>query len=518
MRYLSAPVAWLTRDTPRLLFAVVAFVILLGTVSTLFQLQRLATTAEDGHLIDHAGSQRVLSVQVIERTLAVSLDLDGASAGLERAIADLDLSLATLRDGDEESGARAATGNQAAALDEMIAVWEPIAGQARVVASAPPESEQFQTAFSFVLGERQALNAAGERTVAAYEAGFDRGITRDQQIAVVIAITGGLLAIGALVYVRWLTQPLAQIVNAAQAVQQETGYLTRLEPRGPSDVQAVAVALNSMTETLGEREREVADANLQLQKLNDELSTANVGLTDQAVTLLRSNRDLEDFAYVASHDLQGPLRKIQAFGDRLRLRHSHALTVDGLDYLDRMEDAAARMAILVRDLLTLSRVTSQAAPFEQTDLERSVQEAISNLELRIAEQSATVSVGALPTIDCDPVQIVQLIQNLISNSLKFHAADRPCRIEIQAESDGSLCTIEVSDNGIGFDNGNAETIFGVFKRLHGRSEYEGTGIGLATCKRIVERHGGQIRASGESGVGATFTIALPLRQREEIAA
>lgn len=236
--------------------------------------------------------------------------------------------------------------------------------------------------------------------------------------------------------------------------------------------------------------------------------------------LEQSNRELQDFAYVSSHDLQEPLRKIQAFGDRLRSQYSAALGDEGRDYVNRMQKAATRMRTLIEDLLQFSRVTTKAQPFVSVDLNNIVAEVLDDLEVCLETSGGRVSVGRLPTIDADPLQMRQLFQNLIGNALKFRRPDAPPAIDIRAEMLGSgdgvpaepLCEITVADNGIGFDIKYARRIFDVFQRLHERDQYEGSGIGLSICRKIAERHCGSIAAQALLGEGATFIISLPVRQ------
>lgn len=228
--------------------------------------------------------------------------------------------------------------------------------------------------------------------------------------------------------------------------------------------------------------------------------------------LQQSNQELEDFAYVASHDLQEPLRKVQAFGERLNKKFAEGLGDEGRDYIKRMQDAATRMQTLIEGLLTYSRVSTKAQPFDQTNLQQICEEVISDLEVRIEQTKARVEISDLPEIVADSLQMRQLFQNLISNALKFQSQDTTPIVKVYAEtlSDGDSCRIYVEDNGIGFDEKYLDRIFGVFQRLHGRSEYEGSGIGLSVCKKIVERHGGVITAQSKSGKGATFIITFPL--------
>jgi PAS domain S-box-containing protein len=234
-----------------------------------------------------------------------------------------------------------------------------------------------------------------------------------------------------------------------------------------------------------------------------------------AAELQRSNRELEQFASVASHDLQEPLRKIRAFGDRLQACFSETLGEQGRQYIERMQSAAARMQTLIEDLLTYSRVTSKAQPFADVDLAREVRQVVSDLEARIHQTGGRVDVGDLPAVRADATQMRQLFQNLIGNALKFHRPDEPPVVTVRGRALAAGCEITVEDNGIGFEPEYRERIFQLFQRLHGRSEYDGTGIGLAVCKKIVERHGGSITATGAPGRGATFTITLPGRQAGE---
>ncbi len=246
-------------------------------------------------------------------------------------------------------------------------------------------------------------------------------------------------------------------------------------------------------------------------------------LAQTLAELKRSNEQLESFAYVASHDLQEPLRKIVAFGDRLEAKCAPALNARGRDYLDRMQTAATRMQALINGLLTFSRVTTRGQPFVRVHLGQVAREVVSDLETRIEQVNGRVEIGDLPTIDADPLQMRQLLQNLIGNALKFHREDAPpivtVRGEIVERESGApgperVCRLTVEDNGIGFDAKHADRIFGMFQRLHGRSEYEGTGVGLAICRKIAERHGGSLTAHSVPGKGSTFTVTLPARHTE----
>ncbi len=236
---------------------------------------------------------------------------------------------------------------------------------------------------------------------------------------------------------------------------------------------------------------------------------AVVALAARTEALERSNRELEEFAAVVSHDLREPLRKVTAFGDRLSRRAD--LDARGADYLRRMVGAAERMQQLIDDLLTYGRVRAEAQALESLALSVVVRDVLSDLEVAVDEAGARVDVGALPQVHGDRTQLRQLFQNLIGNALKFRREGVAPEISLQVDASappGFVRTV-VTDNGIGFEPRFASQIFGVFQRLHGRAVFEGSGMGLAVCKRIVERHGGRIVAEGRLGEGATFWVDLP---------
>ena len=243
------------------------------------------------------------------------------------------------------------------------------------------------------------------------------------------------------------------------------------------------------------------------------------------------NQALREFAYIASHDLQEPLRKITAFADLMREDYNDVVDETGEYYLDRMQDAAGRMSDLITALLTYSRVTTRERPFEPVDLNRIVKDVCSDLDIRIQEVNGRVEYDDLPTIEADATQMRQLLQNLIGNGLKFHRPDVPPVVEVSAtiethtpdddddsESDEHpperYCVLTVRDNGIGMEEKYFERIFSPFKRLHGRSQFEGTGMGLAICRRIAERHRGHIDVTSAPDEGTTFTIKLPVEHPE----
>jgi PAS domain S-box-containing protein len=246
---------------------------------------------------------------------------------------------------------------------------------------------------------------------------------------------------------------------------------------------------------------------------------AELSLKAYTIQLERSNRELEDFAYIASHDLQEPLRKIQAFGERLEVKYKAALGEDGQMYVDRMTSSAGRLQNLINDLLSYSRVSTRTRPFEPVNLNEVIREAMQGLEERLAETRGQVEVEPLPEISADRVQMRQLFQNLIANALKFHKPGFSPQVHISGEiirtREGSKVQIKVADSGIGFDEKYLERIFLPFQRLHGRLEYDGSGIGLAICRKIAERHNGHITAKSAPDAGATFIITLPVDHVED---
>jgi PAS domain S-box-containing protein len=238
---------------------------------------------------------------------------------------------------------------------------------------------------------------------------------------------------------------------------------------------------------------------------------AELVLKERTEDLLRSNAELETFATVASHDLQEPLRKIQMFGDRLLARHAASFDAEVKDHLARMRGAAARMSQLIESLLQYSRVTMKARPFEAVDLAAAARDALRDLEARIEQTGATVEVGALPVVRGDPEQLRSLFQNLIANALKFRRPEAAPQVQVYGRLlETGTVEVLVVDNGIGFDEKFLDRIFRPFQRLHARGEFEGNGIGLAICHKIVDRHAGTITARSKPGGGATFVVTLNL--------
>ncbi|MDB5181928.1 MAG: chemotaxis protein methyltransferase CheR [Candidatus Saccharibacteria bacterium] len=256
-------------------------------------------------------------------------------------------------------------------------------------------------------------------------------------------------------------------------------------------------------------ENEIRELNKELearvQKRTEQLTIANKELE-------RSNEELEDFAYVASHDLQEPLRKIAAFSNLLEEDFKDDLPAEAQAYLSGIHKSSGRMRTLISDLLTYSRVTTQARPFETIDLSQLAHEALEDLQARVDETGAKVVIDALGSIEGDPLQLRLLLQNLVSNALKYTRPGVKPVIHVSSSVKDERLTLKVKDNGIGFDVQYLDRIFTIFQRLHGKNEYEGTGVGLAISKKIIDRHKGTITAKSKQGSGSTFITTLPIHQ------
>lgn len=273
--------------------------------------------------------------------------------------------------------------------------------------------------------------------------------------------------------------------------------------------------------------RNVAALYAEIEEVNTELESKvqqrTLALRQYSDDLKRSNRDLEQFAFVASHDLQEPLRKIHAFGDRLLQKYGNKLDESGSDYLVRMQNASRRMSEMIDDLLSFSRITTQKKPFSRVKLDKLMANVLDDLEYAIENARATVRVDELPEIDADASQIRQVFMNLIGNSIKFRQPDVKPEIVVTCETDTSAepsdgrrwYNLSFADNGVGFDPLYEDRVFDLFQRLHGRDKYEGTGIGLALCRKVIDRHGGTISAESAPGKGTVFSIRLPANQSSD---
>jgi|GEM_PF-673612 len=302
-----------------------------------------------------------------------------------------------------------------------------------------------------------------------------------------------------------------------------TGQIQAQQALAESEARYRALA-GALEQQVQQRTAELAATNEELAANNEEYAAINEELEEANGLLVRSNDNLQTFAYVASHDLQEPLRKIQQFGDLLQTQYGPHLG-DGAAYLTRMQSAAGRMSTLIKDLLSFSRIATRRDTSAPVDLNDVVASVLVTLELVVADRGAHVTIGALPTIFGNASQLNQLFQNLLSNALKFHRpgvrplisitaapvpkTDLPPEVK-PARASRQYYRIDVADNGIGFEEKYLDRIFQVFQRLHGRNQYAGTGIGLAICEKVVTNHGGAITATSQPGQGATFSIYLPV--------
>ncbi|HET6566909.1 MAG TPA: ATP-binding protein [Rhodothermales bacterium] len=288
------------------------------------------------------------------------------------------------------------------------------------------------------------------------------------------------------------------------------------------DVTEAKAAAEAQAVLMSELESERASLKRLSESLEERVRERTSDLVRINTALKLRNQDLREFVHVASHDLQEPLRKLRAFADMLLSAHAGRYDDEARHYIERMCGSAERMSQLIADLRSLHSVAAREKPFEAVDLNETVREVLSDLEIYLKESDGRVEAGSLPTIEADRVQMRQLLQNLIMNGLKFHKPGVPPVIKVDAAIESGsaptgeeqdVCRLEVSDNGIGFDEKYLDRIFSPFQRLHTREGYEGTGMGLAICRRIAEHHGGTITAQSTPGRGATFIVTLPVQQR-----
>jgi signal transduction histidine kinase len=263
---------------------------------------------------------------------------------------------------------------------------------------------------------------------------------------------------------------------------------------------------------VAERTAELQQSNAQLREEMEERKRAEEALRRRTDELARSNAELEQFAYIASHDLQEPLRMVSSYVELLAKRYRAKLDQDADDFIGYASDGASRMQKLINDLLAYSRVGTRGKSFEEVSLETALARALANLQLVIKEKNAIITHDSLPIVYGDMGQLAQVFQNLVDNAIKFRSEDRP-RVHVSARVEGGECVCSVRDSGIGIAPEYLNRLFLLFQRLHTRKEYPGTGIGLAICKRIVERHGGKIWVESRPGEGSTFSFRIPITQR-----
>lgn len=293
----------------------------------------------------------------------------------------------------------------------------------------------------------------------------------------------------------------ANIIVPAAALHMVLDYRERVE-RANADLAAANAGLQSSNEELAAREERISRQNEELQAQTDELQR-------QSAELDRSNRDLEQFAAVASHDLQEPLRMVTGYVQLLAERYRGRLDEKADKFIAYAVEGAKRMSGLINDLLAYSRVNTRGRELQQTDSKEALDCALRDLSSSISANGGNVTHDPLPVVRADKTQLRQLFQNLVGNAIKFRSPGRPPEIHVSARQDREHWLFSVQDNGIGFEQQYEDKVFKIFQRLHGVSEYPGSGIGLAICKRIVERHGGTIWAKSEPDKGSTFYFTIP---------
>jgi len=407
-----------------------------------------------------------------------------------------------IADLDAIEGAAAAWRNDYA--EPLIASVTPDAPS--VVTSATAARGKAEFDHLRVLFDAQNAHLSAARTTATHElkqidAWRDRVLVA---IVVVFCLTATLLGI---LTRRAITLPLLALAAACRRITKGNFGAAITPPRRPKDIRGIAVDVEDM------RQRIVAEL--------DASRSARALLDEQAVELRRSNAELEQFAYVASHDLQEPLRKVASFCQLLEKRYGDKLDERGLEYIAFAVDGAKRMQVLINDLLSFSRVGRVGARHTEVDLDSALNDALANLATAIGESNAEiVRPERLPRVIGDPTLLTLVWQNLIGNALKFRGEDRPPRIVIDCDRGtgdrAGEWLLSVADNGIGIEEEFADKVFVIFQRLHGRDIYAGTGLGLALCKKIIEHHGGNIWIDTSYTGGTRFELTIPVAGEQKV--
>ncbi|MEV3905768.1 CHASE3 domain-containing protein [Mycobacterium sp. NPDC050551] len=501
-----------------LVLAVIGVVVLTGAVATVVLLNRTDGVARD--LVDGIQPSRVAAYQL----QAALRDQETAVRGY--AIAADRQFLEPYYDGqraerDAAGDIRARLGDRPDLLADLDAIedaaesWrstyaEPLIrsitpGQPSFVDGATAERgkvefDNLRALFNVQNEQLSAARATGVRELAEVRTWRDRVLA-----AIVVAFVAAAAGLAVLVR-NAVSRPLARLAETCRRIT-EGNFTERIVPRGPKDIRGIAVDVENM------RQR-IVDELDSSRSARERLVLQAEALDEQAVDLRRSNAELEQFAYVASHDLQEPLRKVASFCQLLEKRYGDQLDERGISYIGFAVDGAKRMQVLINDLLTFSRVGRLNATYAEIDLDATLDAALSNLETSIEEAGAQIDRSSpLPRVVGDPTLMAMLWQNLIGNAVKFRHVDRTPHVVIDCEPgtgdhDGQWL-ITVSDNGIGIAPEFVDKVFVIFQRLHGRDSYTGTGIGLALCKKIVEHHGGAIWIDTAYTDGTRFRLTLP---------
>lgn len=273
--------------------------------------------------------------------------------------------------------------------------------------------------------------------------------------------------------------------------------------------------VTDLQEIIRQKERQLLGALVQLKESEDcckDLAANATALEQKTGELQRSNEELEQFAYIASHDLQEPLRKISFYSDSIREKYGHDLPAEITELMGKAVRATDRMKSLIREVLDYSLVRHEQDMFAEVSLDAIMQEVREEFELVIRDKQATLEIAPLPVLEANTFHMLQLFENLVGNALKYAHPDVPPHVRVHSQMDGEKMKLFVEDNGVGFDDAYKNRMFQLFQRLHGRDQFQGTGIGLAICKKITDLHNGDIEAYSTPGKGATFVITLPLRQ------
>ncbi len=307
---------------------------------------------------------------------------------------------------------------------------------------------------------------------------------------------------------RLISRPVLRLVRAVQEITAKGSFGVRVVKQSNDEIGVLIEEFNTMLAQIEARDRQLAEHR---EHLEEQVAMRTSELSATAANLARSNTELEQFAYVASHDLQEPLRMVGSYLQLLQRKYQGRLDASADKYIGYAVDGATRMQRMINDLLAYSRVMTRGKTPEPVDCEKALDDALANLERSIRESGAVVTRDPLPTIHADLSQLIQVFQNLVGNAIKYRRDEIP-RVHVAAVRQSDGWQFSIRDNGIGIEPQYFERVFVIFQRLHGRDEYSGTGIGLAVCKKIVERHGGRIWVESEQGVGSTFFFTIPDRQ------